>query len=60
MLFALRPRRANFVYLSFEMSNFVLSKIVSGGQTGVDQAALEAAIAMGVEHGGWCLSLIHI
>ena len=36
------------------MSNFVLSKIVSGGQTGVDQAALEAAIAMGVEHGGWC------
>ena len=43
-----------FVHRSFEMSNFVLSKIVSGGQTGVDQAALEAAIAMGVEHGGWC------
>ncbi len=36
------------------MSNFVLAKIVSGGQTGVDQAALEAAIAMGVDHGGWC------
>ena len=45
---------ANFVHLLFEMSNFVLLKIVSGGQTGVDQAALEAAIAMGVEHGGWC------
>ena len=38
------------------MSNFVLSKIVSGGQTGVDQAALEAAIAMGLDHGGWCPS----
>jgi Circularly permutated YpsA SLOG family len=29
-------------------------KIVSGGQTGVDRAALDAAIAMGIEHGGWC------
>lgn len=29
-------------------------RIVSGGQTGVDRAALDAAIACGVEHGGWC------
>ncbi len=29
-------------------------KIVSGGQTGVDRAALDAAISMQVEHGGWC------
>jgi len=29
-------------------------KIVSGGQTGVDRAALDAAIALGWEHGGWC------
>jgi Circularly permutated YpsA SLOG family len=29
-------------------------KIVSGGQTGVDRAALDAAIAAGVPHGGWC------
>ena len=36
------------------MSNSVLNKIVSGGQTGVDQAALVAAIAMGLDHGGWC------
>lgn len=29
-------------------------QIVSGGQTGVDRAALDAAIASGVPHGGWC------
>ena len=29
-------------------------KIVSGGQTGADQGALDAAIALGISHGGWC------
>jgi len=29
-------------------------KIVSGGQTGVDRGALDAAIALGIPHGGWC------
>jgi Circularly permutated YpsA SLOG family len=29
-------------------------KVVSGGQTGVDRAALDAAIALGLEVGGWC------
>lgn len=29
-------------------------KIVAGGQTGVDRAALDWAIANGVRHGGWC------
>lgn len=29
-------------------------RIVSGGQTGVDRGALDAAIALGLEHGGWC------
>ena len=28
-------------------------KIVSGGQTGVDQGALEAAVELGMEFGGW-------
>jgi len=31
----------------------MLTKIISGGQTGADRAALDAAIKMGIEHGGW-------
>jgi hypothetical protein len=31
-----------------------LRKVISGGQTGVDQAALRAAIDCGIEIGGWC------
>jgi hypothetical protein len=31
-----------------------VSKIVSGGQTGVDRGALDAAIELGIAHGGWC------
>jgi hypothetical protein len=31
-----------------------IERIVSGGQTGVDRAALDAAIALGIPHGGWC------
>jgi hypothetical protein len=29
-------------------------KIISGGQTGVDRAALDIALEHGVESGGWC------
>lgn len=29
-------------------------KLISGGQTGVDRAALEAALKLGLPHGGWC------
>ncbi len=29
-------------------------KIVSGGQTGVDRAALDVALQTGIECGGWC------
>ena len=32
----------------------LVSRIVSGGQTGADRAALDWAIAHGVPHGGWC------
>lgn len=34
--------------------NSILAKIVSGGQTGVDRAALDAAMAIGLTVGGWC------
>lgn len=33
---------------------YLPARIVSGGQTGVDRAALDVAIALGIEHGGWC------
>ena len=33
---------------------FYLKKIISGGQTGVDMGALEAAISAGLQWGGWC------
>jgi Circularly permutated YpsA SLOG family len=29
-------------------------KIVTGGQTGVDRAALDVAIELGIPYGGWC------
>jgi hypothetical protein len=29
-------------------------EVVSGGQTGVDRAALDAALALGLPCGGWC------
>jgi hypothetical protein len=36
------------------MTKQVIRKIVSGGQTGVDRAALDVAIFFEIEHGGWC------
>jgi len=32
----------------------MIERIVSGGQTGVDRAALDAALAFGMPCGGWC------
>jgi hypothetical protein len=32
----------------------VFTKILSGGQTGVDRAALDVAMQLGVACGGWC------
>lgn len=31
----------------------MIRKIISGGQTGADQGALDAAIKLGISHGGW-------
>ncbi|HEX6987506.1 MAG TPA: putative molybdenum carrier protein [Planctomycetaceae bacterium] len=32
----------------------LVRKVVSGGQTGVDRAALDVATELGIECGGWC------
>ena len=32
----------------------MIEKILSGGQTGVDRAALDAAMELGIACGGWC------
>ena len=42
-----------FVYDRFRMA-VEITKIVAGGQTGADRAALRFAIDHGIPHGGWC------
>ena len=32
----------------------MIEKVISGGQTGVDQAALDTAISLNLSFGGWC------
>ena len=32
----------------------IIKKIISGGQTGVDRAALDTAMEQGIPHGGYC------
>ena len=32
----------------------MLRRIVTGGQTGVDRAALDLAMSLGIPCGGWC------
>jgi len=34
--------------------NYPLRKIISGGQTGVDRAALDLGVGVGIHIGGWC------
>jgi predicted Rossmann-fold nucleotide-binding protein len=36
------------------LKRLTLEKIISGGQTGVDRAALDVALELGVPCGGWC------
>ena len=31
-----------------------ISRIISGGQTGVDRAALDVAVELSIAYGGWC------
>jgi len=37
-----------------ESVSLEITQVISGGQTGADRAALDAAIACGIPHGGWC------
>jgi hypothetical protein len=32
----------------------MIKKIISGGQTGADRAALDVALKLNIPHGGWC------
>lgn len=32
----------------------MIERIISGGQTGADRGGLDAAIELGIAHGGWC------
>jgi hypothetical protein len=32
----------------------MIGRLVSGGQTGVDRAALDVALKLGIPCGGWC------
>lgn len=36
------------------MSERVVARVITGGQTGVDRAALDIAIELGIPCGGWC------
>jgi hypothetical protein len=40
--------------VNLEQDGIMLRKVISGGQTGVDRAGLDAALAVGLEIGGWC------
>lgn len=37
-----------------EQISIMLQKIVTGGQTGVDRCALDVAIELNLDYGGWC------
>ena len=39
---------------SIMTDSYVIDKIISGGQTGVDRAALDAALRLGIDCAGWC------
>src|SRR5262245_38143072 len=55
-LLEFRPAQNNKVELFYSNRRQPMSivKIISGGQTGVDRAALDAAAEAGLQAGGWC------
>lgn len=49
-----RTQRSGALFEPIATERVSIQKIVSGGQTGVDRAALDAALAAAVPVGGWC------
>lgn len=37
-----------------ELEKYAIAMLISGGQTGVDRAALDFAMQAGIAHAGWC------
>ncbi len=50
----MHPLLATRTWAAARMEREPALRIVSGGQTGVDRAALDAALALGLAVGGWC------
>ncbi|MDE0146350.1 MAG: putative molybdenum carrier protein [Nitrospira sp.] len=52
------PRHPSILFLRIKaldaVSRVFLCKLISGGQTGVDRAALDVAMAADLHVGGWC------
>ena len=48
------PPRNDYLALDEKAREASWMKIISGGQTGVDRAALDAALSLGMDCGGWC------
>ena len=46
-------RGKNHLHKLLGEESSLIKKVISGGQTGVDRAALDAAIEAGIPHGGW-------
>ncbi|MBU1108092.1 MAG: putative molybdenum carrier protein [Candidatus Riflebacteria bacterium] len=40
--------------MSSKQKKYALAMLISGGQTGVDRAALDFAMQIGISHAGWC------
>lgn len=48
------PALVEHLVNQFAVNQIKVREIVSGGQTGVDRAGLDAAIFLNLDHGGWC------
>ena len=49
-----QPMSLTPISRQIEHNSAKIIKIISGGQTGVDRASLDAAIEVGIMHGGFC------